>query len=192
MLEHLLAPVVDLAGLTPPEAAALADAFRPIHLPRNSVWVARGSTQGDLGLIERGMLCYFLYKDGTEYANYLAPAGELVAPLAGLLHQEANLEQIAAVTDTRLWVVGREDFMHLVQTLPNGWRMLAQLLAYQIGCMEASRRDALLLTAGERYQQLLAKEPQLLQQAPLHHIAQVLGITPQHLSRLRRKRVGAF
>lgn len=42
-------------------------------------------------------------------------------------------------------------------------------------------------TAEERYLTLLQNEPQVLQNVPLKYIASFLGITPQSLSRIRRK-----
>ena len=39
----------------------------------------------------------------------------------------------------------------------------------------------------ERYKQLLEDRPQLLQRVPQYQIASYLGITPQSLSRLRRR-----
>jgi CRP-like cAMP-binding protein len=43
-------------------------------------------------------------------------------------------------------------------------------------------------TAEERYGLLLTHEPEIALRAPLRHIASYLGITPESLSRIRRKR----
>jgi CRP-like cAMP-binding protein len=45
----------------------------------------------------------------------------------------------------------------------------------------------LALSAEDRYAQLLQNEPYLLQLFPQYHIASYLGVTPQSLSRIRRK-----
>ena len=42
-------------------------------------------------------------------------------------------------------------------------------------------------TAEERYQHILEKQPDLLRRIPQKHIASLLGITSQSLSRIRRK-----
>ena len=41
----------------------------------------------------------------------------------------------------------------------------------------------------ERYQELLTTKPELLQRAPQHQIASYLGITPESLSRIRKRLV---
>lgn len=44
------------------------------------------------------------------------------------------------------------------------------------------------LTPSERYAQLRAAEPELLQEVPLKYLASYLGITPESLSRIRARR----
>jgi hypothetical protein len=43
------------------------------------------------------------------------------------------------------------------------------------------------LSPEEKYELLLASKPELLQQFPLKHIASFLGMTPETLSRIRKK-----
>ncbi len=48
------------------------------------------------------------------------------------------------------------------------------------------RIDLLTLTPEERYKKLLATEPKLLQEVPLHYLASFLGISNRHMSRIRK------
>ena len=47
--------------------------------------------------------------------------------------------------------------------------------------------DSITLTAEERYRRLLQDEPEIALRAPLKHIASYLGVTPESLSRIRKK-----
>jgi CRP/FNR family transcriptional regulator, anaerobic regulatory protein len=51
--------------------------------------------------------------------------------------------------------------------------------------MDESRSNLIILTAEERYANLMKEEPALLQQIPLQYLASILGVTPRHLSRIR-------
>jgi hypothetical protein len=42
-------------------------------------------------------------------------------------------------------------------------------------------------TAHERYQKMLKENPDIILSVPLQYTASFLGITPQHLSRLRKE-----
>jgi hypothetical protein len=46
------------------------------------------------------------------------------------------------------------------------------------------------LTAAERYEQFTKQYPFILECAPLHNIASYLGITPEFLSKIRRRMAG--
>ena len=62
----------------------------------------------------------------------------------------------------------------------------AQLLA--INAQRLGREaDLAQRSAGERYQELLATQPDIVDRVPLHQIAAWLGITPVALSRIRRR-----
>lgn len=43
------------------------------------------------------------------------------------------------------------------------------------------------LTAKERFEEFIKNTPHLLDKVPQYHIATFLGITPQHLSRLKKE-----
>ena len=43
------------------------------------------------------------------------------------------------------------------------------------------------LSAKERFDDFMSKTPFLLEKVPQYHIASLLGITPQHLSRLKKE-----
>jgi DNA-binding MarR family transcriptional regulator len=55
--------------------------------------------------------------------------------------------------------------------------------------MKKSKRELSLLiqSAQERYLNLLTEQPELLQFIPLKYIASYIGITPQALSRIRKR-----
>lgn len=53
--------------------------------------------------------------------------------------------------------------------------------------LQEAHIDALTLSAEQRYLDLVARRPDLLQRVPQYHIASYLGIQPETLSRIRRR-----
>ena len=51
--------------------------------------------------------------------------------------------------------------------------------------MDIHHINRLYLPAKDRYEQLLREQPDVIHRAQLGYIASFLGMTPQHLSRLR-------
>lgn len=52
---------------------------------------------------------------------------------------------------------------------------------------QSQQIESMILTAEERYHNLMKEKPELLQRISQKHIASYLGITPQSLSRIRKK-----
>ncbi len=156
------------------------------HLPKQGVWLARDRVASAIGIVAQGALAQFYPLDGEEKACYIATRGALITAVSSFIYQRPAAEQIASVVETQLYEISRADYYAWVEGRPEGWRDHARLLEYQLACVDDSRREAISLTAAERYQRLLASEPETIRAAPLHVIADVLGVSAQHLSRIRR------
>lgn len=55
--------------------------------------------------------------------------------------------------------------------------------------LQQAHIDTVTRTAEQRYLDLVARRPDLLQRVPQYHVASFLGIQPETLSRIRRRRV---
>jgi CRP/FNR family transcriptional regulator, anaerobic regulatory protein len=84
-------------------------------------------------------------------------------------------------------VMKREDFIML---LPQNieFERLGRFMAEQTFIAISQRLSSLLLQSPEeRYVQLLRERPKVVQRVPQYMIASYLGITPEALSRIRRR-----
>ena len=76
-----------------------------------------------------------------------------------------------------------------VRSSQNGWNLTILLLARSFALLENRMFSHLHTTAQQRFERLLTEEPELFNRVPLQHIAAMLGITPESLSRLRKNSV---
>lgn len=98
----------------------------------------------------------------------------------------ANNFAIEAVMDSKILVCELKDFQ---QVCPEKkyYTITQNILSNYISILENRVIEAISLTAEERYQQLLVKQPQLINKIPLSQVAAYLGITQERLSRIRKK-----
>ncbi len=97
---------------------------------------------------------------------------------------------IEALVDSQVWQLERNDYDLLLEKAPvfeKFFRILMQN-AYTREQLRVLQR--LSLPAEERYQQFLEKYPQMAQLLTQKQIASYLGITPEFLSLVRRKKAG--
>jgi len=181
-----LLPFFAAQGFGETEAEAIAGAFALKTLEKGSFFVEEGKTSRYLGFVEKGFFQYFLIADGEEKTTYTVGANAFVASLSSFLRQRPAQEYIRAVADSVLWVIDREGLENLQYRIPRFKDFYIGLLEEQICCIDESRLDAIVLGAQQRYEKMMQKEPEILRQIPLHYLASILGVTPRHLSRIRK------
>ncbi len=103
------------------------------------------------------------------------------------LHQKSSDIHIEALEDTTLVVTTYQDVQFSYNTLQKGERFgrLMAEEAYSYLHQQIINRQT--KSAKERFEDFLKQTPYLLHKVPQYHIATFLGITPQHLSRLKKE-----
>ncbi len=172
-------------GFSDKEVDAISRCFIPKKIRKGDFFAEEGKTSRWLGFIEKGFLQYYVNIDGEEKTTYTAGENNFVASLVSFLKQVPAKENIRAAVDTDVLVIESNDLKKLREDIPAFKSFYINLLEYLICCIDESRLDAIMLNAQERYEKMLEKEPEILQQIPLQYLASILGVTPRHLSRIR-------
>ncbi len=157
-------------------------------LKRGEHLLRGGERATTAGLLVRGLLReYFLLERGVERTKAFILEGQSTGSLADLLSGQGSRAYIVAEEPSRLVTVPFDHMLTLSETFP-AWRIYGERLLQQLFLKKAEREFELLgLDATARYRVFLQKFPSLRARLADRHIASYLGITPVHLSRLRRK-----
>lgn len=172
-------------GFNSEDAERVTDSFVLQHFDKNDLVVMEGKTSKHIGLVQTGLFQYFVNKDGEEITSYISTVYTWLASVMSFVSEQPALENIRALTAGSIFMISKTNLKNLVAEVPSFKDFYIILLEQSICGIDASRHDLIVLTAEQRYEKLLRKEPHLLQQIPLLHLASMLGITPRHLSRIR-------
>jgi CRP-like cAMP-binding protein len=169
-------------------AEALA-CVRPRELSRGQYFLRAGETAREVAVVARGLLReHFVIDGGVERTKAFVAEGEFTGSLADLLVGGPARAFIVAEEPARLLVLPFAVVADLAAGAP-AWARFAQRATERLLLQKAEREYELLaLDAEARYAVLLAKRPGLEARVAARHVASYLGITPVHLSRLRRRR----
>jgi CRP-like cAMP-binding protein len=110
-----------------------------------------------------------------------------VTDYRSFLHQSASTIQIEALEETEIVAVSYENVQFLYNTLKKGerfGRLMSEEAYTYLHDLVVERETK---SATERFENFVEKTPFLLEKVPQYHIATFLGITPQHLSRLKKE-----
>lgn len=158
-------------------------------LPRGEMFLAAGDRAVDCGVVALGVMReYFPLPDGREVTRSFAGPGDGVGSLSDLLSGEPARSAATAVTDTRLllvpWVVLRDAALRVP-----AWTQFLARTTERLYLAKAQREYELLaLDAAARYRAFRARFAALEAAIPLRDVASYVGVTPEHLSRLRRRK----
>jgi CRP-like cAMP-binding protein len=171
------------------EIATITSYFKKKTFEKGDYFVKEGKISMQMGFLEVGQFQYYSTTEaGEERTTYISLPNTFVASLLTYLAEIPARENISALTNAILWIVDKKDVVELQNQIPRFKDFYIRLIEEQICCIDNSRLDFITLTAEQRYEKLLKENPALLQEVPLQYIASMLGITPRHLSRLRKNK----
>ena len=164
---------------------AIVDSFDLQEFKRNDYVVEQGKTSKYFGFVKSGMFQYYVLKDGEEKTSYVSIENTWFASLLSFISETPAVETVRALTDGSIYMLSKPNLKKLVSEVPGFNNFYIGLLEASICGIDSSRHDLIVLTAEQRYEKMLAREPRLIQQIPLQYLASMLGVTPRHLSRIR-------
>ncbi|UWY27788.1 Crp/Fnr family transcriptional regulator [Flavobacterium sp. TR2] len=141
----------------------------------------------EIVFIEKGILrSFFVNHKGDEITNCFAFENEFMASFASFITEEKAEESIQALTDTALQILDRKALEKLYQSSFN-WQETGRKLT-EIEFVNLHKRMVSFqkLSGAQRYEELCQNHQKYIQLIPLQYLASYLGITPRHLSRIRK------
>lgn len=166
---------------------ATTASFTPQELKKNAFFAEAGKTCRRLAYIRSGLLRLYFDVDGTEVTQWIAVENTFVTDLASFIFQSPGRWSIQALTDCELLVISHEAHAALSRQYPQWLAFENQLLSRCFVMLENRVFSHLHMNAEERFQQLFAEQRELFNRVPLQYIASMMGMTPETLSRLRKK-----
>ncbi|MEM9361899.1 MAG: Crp/Fnr family transcriptional regulator [Bacteroidota bacterium] len=173
--------------LTENEIRSFEDLVKPRTLKKGHFYIKEGKISQEISFINSGILRSFYHNSKEEETTYCFTfSNSFVTAYSSFLTQTKTLENIQALTDTKLLSISRESILELERTSDN-WLRLFKLISEQ-EYVKMEKRIFLLQkeSAEKRYEDLLKNKSEYLQHIPLLYLASYLGITQRHLSRIRK------
>lgn len=177
-----------IVSLTDEELLVFCNSLELKRLEKNEYFLEEGQICNYIGLVNQGVLIYFQTMDnGNEMTTDFAFEGDWVTNNLSRLNNTSSLINIKAIETTELWVIKEHELSDLYIKIPKIER-IGRILMEQAYLKIVQQSIGLqVLSAKERYENLLQKFPEIFQRVQLYHIANYLGIAPKSLSRIRKE-----
>lgn len=156
------------------------------EVAKGTLLLEEGKTCKHLYFLEKGLLRFFVWKDGLDITKYFTDVPYVFTSQKSFNQQIPAQESIETLEDSIIWQMSYEDANRLLEL--KSWSTFIRLLVQEVQTYTEEILEALQTqTAEQRYKMLLQQDADLVQRVPLKHLASYLGIAPQSLSRIRKK-----
>ncbi|MCF1715037.1 Crp/Fnr family transcriptional regulator [Flavihumibacter sp. RY-1] len=145
------------------------------------------SSEYYLSFIIQGSGGVFLTKRNSLFCIDLCYENEFFGDYMSFLSGQPTELEIKTFEQTELFRISRTSFEQLQKANAYGDKFFRYAAESLFMHKQQQQIDLISKTAEERYDNLQKKQSQILQRTPQKYIASYLGITPQSLSRIRKK-----
>lgn len=155
--------------------------------PKKTLLLKLGQKENYLSFIETGVVRFFIPKEENDLTFGFSFANAFVSAYDYFLTQTPSTYQLETLTNAILWRISYQDLQTIYQETIVG-NMIGRFASEDLFLKKSKRELSLLSdTAEQRYLKLFTEQPHLIQQIPLKYLSSYIGITPQALSRIRRR-----
>ncbi len=170
------------------EWSALSDCLEMHAISKKKAILNEGEVCDFVAFISEGSFRYYHIKDGTEKVTGFFFSMNAVSDYASFLSQTPSMHFIEAISDSIVYKLYKKDLIELYeryQKIEKLGRIVAENLFLSV---DRRLNSFLFLSPEERYHELVERNPQLSQQVPQYMIASYLGVEPETISRIRRRK----
>ena len=177
-----------IAPITENDCASLVEIFSTTKLSKGEYWIREGKKNERVAFVEEGYMRKYYLKDGKELTDFFYFENDFSADLPSIITKTSPQGYIVAMQETTLITFSYYDFDRLCKSSLALEHLNRVILELTFARFYKRAVSFIQQTAKERYHALLIENPKVIQMAAQYHIASYLGISPQHLSRLRSEK----
>jgi len=169
------------------ELDQLDDLISIKKLKKGEILLNENEVCNEIYFIKSGILrSYFFNHQGDEITNCFAFENEFMASFTSFITQEVAEESIQALADTELQIISRESLEKLYKTGIHWQEIGRKLTEMEYVTLQKRMISFQKLSGKQRYEELYQNHQKYIQLIPLQYLASYLGVTPRHLSRIRK------
>lgn len=181
--------IVELAYPSAPVSDAAIEKLASIlirtELKKNEFFLKEREVCKQIGYVYRGMIRQFYYKNKKDLTEHFACEDSIFICIESFLRQRPTRLMVEALENTVLYGIPHDPLLALAAEDYEIEVVYRGLLEDSLILSQRKTDSMRFETANERYNRLLREHPEVIQRAPLSHIASYLLMTPETLSRVR-------
>ena len=140
-----------------------------------------------VGFVDKGLLNFFYLIDGVEHMRGFFSPNNFISNYPCFLLGNKSKFYIKALKNSSITLIHKNDLFLLYKQLPKIQELSRNVVENLYIEISEKYESFFLKTAEERYLELINSEPNIIKTVPQYMIASYLGITPEGLSRIKKR-----
>jgi CRP-like cAMP-binding protein len=170
------------------EVSLFTSMLLPLRVKQHEQVAKRGEQTRYFIHVNSGcLMSYFTDSEDVDHVLQFATAGWWTGDLQSFTRQVPSIYATRALADSEVFLLPRASMDELLEKAPKFERYFRIIFQNSLITHQDRLLQVYSTTADERYRAFREKYPSLEQYVPLKYIASYLGITPEFLSKVRRK-----
>lgn len=185
--QEILRYISQFAALSDAEIKGIIDSLNIRTFTKGTLLLREGQISSLCYFVLKGCIRQYFLVDGEEKTTNFYTEGQPVTPYEGTFSRKPARFYLSCVEDCILSVGTPESEARLFEQFPQFKHVVRVAVEEELGKSRELASSYVLNTPTQRYQNLLETRPDLLDRVPQYQLASFLGITPESLSRIRRR-----
>lgn len=173
--------------LTEKQVQELSQIMTVVEFKINDNLVTEGQKCNLCYFILKGCLRQYVIQNGIEKTTAIYTENQAVNYYSNQPQQLKSESYLTCVEDSILLVGNPEKDEEVFIKFPILADITRKMMETELGKTQNTLAKIITSSPEQRYLNLLAERPELLQRVPQHIIASYLGVTPESLSRIRKR-----
>ena len=146
-----------------------------------------GQVCRNVSFVNKGLFCLYINADGKQIVNMFIRQGEYISDYPSFLQCKPGTAYLEAIEDAEVIELNYETVQQAYATIPAFQKFGRMIAEYLIIMIDEHGKLINTKTPEERYRKMMQDSNDLLQRVPQYLIASYIGITPEALSRIRKR-----
>lgn len=162
-------------------------AFESKRVKKGSILRKARHIEKELCFLEEGLVREYYATPEKEVNIHFFTKATFITDLSSLYGESPTQKWQECLSDVQLRVLAKSTFHKLLDKYPCGRTIMESLFQKIVEAQDQREFERITKKPEELYKDLLQQQARLLHLIPQYHIASYLGVTPETLSRIRKR-----
>lgn len=187
MKEKLHSFISGFQLLSPEEVDIIVENTNIQSYPKGTILLKEGQVSQNCYMVIEGLVREYRIVDGIEKTTAFYSEFQPVNSYSSSSNNTPAKHFLICAEDSTLTLGTEQLEQDMIKRIPRLETVIRQEVERVTGLYQDELSDFITSSPEQRYQKLLQERSELLNRVPQHQIASYIGVSPEHLSRIRKK-----